>query len=315
MKPSKKYILDLLKGVNDKIKDEYGVDEDVIDSRDIKRITEIALPQLEKEASPISSADTSITANKIEKLYLSWAATSAFGYYFLNTQGKIPLKMFYYDELKKSFNLEHLYSTFKKTVINHKKNLFAIVDRIAKQNKANEINRYLRSISEDYKGSLNQQLVRVFEASQKIKINNKKIVTKDVDNYTRFYDECAGSIEFYIKIIYGLEMILKNPSLRFEEVIKTKTYFIKKELKKLDSAYSILLEPFNTNIWNSIKHKQYKKYPSQNKIKFEYVEGKNINSLELSYNEFLTLTKKNFSTLSIISKFFSALELRLANEL
>lgn len=305
----------MLKGLNDKIKDEYGVDLDIIEPMDVERITKIALPEMASKESSFGLSDTRVTPSKIEELFLLLAKTSAVNYYYLNTQGAIPLKTFYYDELKKSFEIEHLYSTFKPTIKKHKKNLFLIVDRLSKKNKVTEINSYLQGVPKSYTGSLNQQLVRIFELSQDIDINVKKIDTSDLQKYLRFYDECSGTIEIYIKIIYGLEMSLLDPSKTFQNFIKSDAYAIKKKLREIDSAYRDLLEPFNTNIWNSIKHKQYKKFPSRKEIEFEFIEGKQIKKSKLRYNDFLRLSKKNFSTLTIISKFLVALELKLAAEL
>ncbi len=314
-KSNKKHLHSLLKGLNDKIKDEYGVDEDIIDPKDVERITRMVLPEMERKTSSLGLSDTMVTQAKIEDLFLSLAKASAVNYYYLNTQGAIPLKTFYYGELKRSLDIEHLYPTFKPIMRNHKKNLFHIIDRLSKENKVNEINTYLRGIPKSYTGSLNQQLVRIFEVSQGININLKKIETKDLEKYRRFFDECSGTIEIYIKIIYGLEMSLKNPSKTFETFIRCKAYSVKKGLREIDPAYAGLLGPFNTNIWNSIKHKQFKKYPSVEEIEFEYIEGKKIEKLRITYNDFLKLSKENFSALTIISKYLVALELKLAGEL
>lgn len=252
-----------------------------------------------------------VTEDKGDKFYQIFAALFAYSNYFLNTRGTRPIKEYYLEELKKGLELETKFPLFKAEILRYRLSLFEIINRIATKNKTNEINKFVKSISDENIITLKQQTARVYVLTSELDITRTEITTDDLDKYIDLYDECAGSIETYIKIIYGIEQIIENKNIDFEKIINTNTYKIKSELKQIDINYEVLLSPFNTNLWNAIKHKKVQRMPTIKEIKFKYDSG----TIQIKYDEFLRYSQIIYLLLILVSNFLIALELKLQKKI
>lgn len=114
------------------------------------------------------------------------------------------------------------------------------------------------------------------------------------------YDEAAGCFETYMKINYCIEENCRYPS-----ALNKDAYTVKESLKG-NNNYCKLLEPFNTVIWNSIKHAKVERDPKNKRIHF----NANNRHLSYTYSEFVALRKNLYAALIIISKFHYAVLLK-----
>lgn len=303
-------LVKMFENLDKKLIDEYGYDIHLISKQEMKKLAEEILAQLEKVPKN-SNLLKNMTEDKGDKFYQIFASLLAYSNYFLNTEGTKPIKDYYLDELKKGLELETKYPIFNNEILQYRHNLLEVINRIATKNKTNDINKFVRSISDENIITLKQQTARVYVLASELDIPRTDITTDDLDKYLDLYDECAGSIETYIKIIYGIEQIIDNNYIDFEKIINTNTYKIKTELKKIDINYEVLLSPFNTNLWNSIKHKKVQRMPTIKEIKFKYDSG----TTQMKYNEFLRQSQIIYLLLILVSNFLIALELKLQKKI
>jgi hypothetical protein len=300
----------MFENLNKKFIDEYGYEIHLISEQEMRTLAEEILGQLEKVPNNLNLLKN-VIEDKGDKFYQIFAALFAYSNYFLNTQGTKPIKEYYHDELKKGLELETKYPLFKTEILQYRHSLFEIINRIATKKKTNEINKFVKSISDENIITLKQQTARVYVLTSELDITSTDIPTDDLDKYLDLYDECAGSIETYIKIIYGIEQIIDNKNINFEKIINTNTYKIKSELKQIDTNYGVLLGPFNTNIWNSIKHKKVQRIPTIKEIKFKYDSG----TIQIKYSEFFRQSQIIYLLLILLSNFLVALELKLQRKI
>jgi hypothetical protein len=160
------------------------------------------------------------------------------------------------------------------------------VKEVIKRGKIDDIILFYKTIPQSDLLSLRQQVYKLTLLIPKF-YNQKRITYKTVEEYLNMYDEAAGCFEIYLKINYCAEKILENESCSFQSSSNIDAYTIKCRLRKNNNNYSMLTDPFNTVVWNAIKHKKVIRDPKDEKIDF------NANNIHLSYTnyEFMKLTK------------------------
>jgi hypothetical protein len=302
----KKVIRKHVSAISDKVNRDTGKKVNIIKNKKeatISVFNEIKSSNLYK----IFNQQESYTSEEdFQKSLIGFLAGIGVAEFLHRTNGKVSLIDYVTNQLKNLFEVSKTSYLQSTNATKYRNALFGIVDDIIAKNLLKDVSTYLKLIPEDDLIDLRQQIFKLQMKYVPMFYKNIKRVTYDtIESYQHVYEEGAGAFETYIKFNYFVNKNLEGKQLAYQNVINTEAWDVKKYLIQ-DRNYEVLLEPFKTIVWNSIKHKKIKRDTKNKKVTFHA----NKPTLELTYLEFIKLTKNLYAALDTLSKFRYAIILR-----
>jgi hypothetical protein len=215
----------------------------------------------------IKLEDTYTSEKDILNAFTGLFAGIEYARYKKTTNGKITFLQYSKDRINDLFKVPPNSFLTTTRISDYKTALFNIVEDIVKQSQLNNTMSFYKTISESELLSLRQQIYKLTNLISKFYIQKRIITYKVIEEYLNLYDEAAGCFETYMKINYCVEKILEGKACFFQSALDKNAFTVKKYLRT-NNNYNVLLEPFCTVVWNSIKHKKVIRDPKNKKLDF-----------------------------------------------